>query len=129
MNGGPQALEIFGLTLSVEKLEDGIRMRTMYKQTAVRGGFTIWPTQAQLEELLAQIERQYHDFSEPIDWTLEVAEKRLSLAWTLDALGHVHEGRLRMSDGAAGWALEGRLSGDQSYLPRIAMGLQLILRS
>ncbi len=129
MNGGPQALEVFGLTLSVEMLEDGIRMRALYKQTAVRGGFTVWPSQAQLGELLAQIERQYHDFEQPVDWTLDVGDKHLSLAWTLDGLGHVQAGRLRMADAAAGWSLQGRLSGDQSYLPRIAMGLQLLLRA
>ena len=80
-------------------------------------------------DLLTQIERQYHDFTQPVDWMLEVGDKRLSMSWTLDALGHVQDGRLRMADDAAGWTLDGRLSGDQSYLPHIAMGLQLLLRS
>ncbi len=32
-------------------------------------------------------------------------------------------------DRPAGWRTEGPLNGDQSYLPGIAMGLQLVLRS
>jgi hypothetical protein len=81
---------------------------------------------AELGDLLAQIERQYRDFSQRVRWGN--AEGTLSLEWRVDPLGHV-DGRLHLASPASGWGADAPIRGDQSYLPQIALGLRLRLRS
>lgn len=130
MNGGPQRLEVFQVELLGEVVEgQGVRVRAFLRLPGLTAGLTLWPEEAELKDLLGQIEGQYHDFKQPVRWEVARDGKRLSLAWTLDALGHVQEGEASLEDGAARWQAAGPLTGDQSYLPRIAMGLQLLLRA
>ncbi len=130
MNGGPQDLEIFNLALRVEPLgKDGYRARVVYRGPGVSGGLTIWPSEDGLMNLLQQIERQYHDFNHHVAWRTETADKRLELAWSMNTLGQVERGHVVLVDRVSRWELEGELRGDQSYLPRVAMGLQLLLRA
>ena len=130
MSGGPQDLEIFNLALRVEPLgKDGYRARAVYRGPGVSGGITIWPSEDALQNLLQQIERQYHDFEHEVVWNTETADKRIELSWSMNQLGHVEQGHALLVDRVSRWKLQGALRGDQSYLPRVAMGLQLLLRA
>ena len=129
MNPGQQVLEIFQLEFTLQDVEgEGLRGRALYRTPGLSAGLTLWPEAADLQALLEQIEAQYHDFEQPLDWTMQQGQKRMRLAWVVDALGHIGEGRVELEDVGLAWSASGRLHGDQSYLPRIAMGLQLLLR-
>ena len=129
MNGGPQEMQVFNLTLYLEQLEEGrFRARAIHRAPGMTAGITFWPERTDLEELLRAIERQYQDFEQHVTWSFESEERRLELSWGLNSLGHVVDGRADMADGSAGWTSSAPLVGDQSFLPGIAMGLHLVLR-
>lgn len=129
MSTGAQELVLFGCTLQIEEVEpDHFRVRAIYRVPALTAGLTLYAESADLARLLALVEAQYHQFDRSVSWELESGGKALRLAWGLDELGHLQHGLLRMEDPAKGWLLEAALEGDQSYLPAIAMGLQLLLR-
>ncbi len=130
MNPGEQILEIFQLEFTLQDVEgEGLRGRALYRTPGLSAGLTLWPTPEDLQALLDQIEAQYHDFEKPLDWTMHQGQKRMRLNWVVDALGHIGDGRVELEDTGLLWSASGRLHGDQSYLPRIAMGLQLLLRT
>lgn len=130
MNGGPQDLEVFNLALHIElHREHDFRARAVFRGPGMTAALTIWPSRDALRNLLEQIERQYHDFSHVVSWRTGSADKSLELGWSLTSLGHVDAGHAALVDRVSRWEAKGTLRGDQSYLPRIAMGLQLLLRS
>ena len=104
------------------------RIRAVYRVPALTAGLTLYADAEALAALLAQVEQQYHQFDQAVSWELEAGGKGLRLAWGLDDLGNLQHGLVRLEDSAKGWVLEAALEGDQSYLPAIAMGLQLLLR-
>ena len=69
--------------------------------------------------------RQY-DLTRRVAWETR-ATPTLRLLWRIDSSGHV-DGKTEMRDRAEGWSVSVRLRGDQSYLPRIALGLRLLAR-
>ena len=130
MNGGPQELQIFNLTLYLEALEDHrFRARAIHRAPGMTAGLTFWPAREAPEDLLEQIERQYHDFSESVTWIYDGDDRHLELSWSLDQLGHVEAGEAALADQNARWATTAPLIGDQSFLPGIAMGLPQNFRS
>jgi hypothetical protein len=130
MNPGQQVLEIFQLEFTLQDVEgEGLRGRALYRTPGLSAGLTLWPEASDLQALLDQIEAQYHDFEKPLDWSMRQGKKRMRLTWGVDALGHIGDGRVALEDEGLAWSVSGRLHGDQSYLPRIAMGLQLLLRA
>lgn len=129
MNGGPQEMQVFNLTLYLEQLEDArFRARAIHRAAGMTAGITFWPTREALESLLGEIERQYQDFEHVVTWTHESENRSLALRWQLNPLGHVEEGEAQIRDGVARWETRAPLVGDQSFLPGIAMGLHLVLR-
>jgi hypothetical protein len=80
----------------------------------------------EIEDLVAQVERQYADFGAPVLWQSR-ASPTVAASWRLDPKGHL-EGRAEVRDRAEGWAATSRIRADQSWLPRVALGLRLLLR-
>ena len=50
----------------------------------------------------------------------------VDLRWRLDDKGHL-KGRMKLDD-IGTWTFETELEADQSYLPKMALGLRLLLR-
>ena len=93
MNGGPQEMQVFNLTLYLEQLEDErFRARAIHRAPGMTAGMTFWPERGALEALLDQIERQYQDFDHEVAWRYEGDDRVLALTWRLNPLGHVAEG-------------------------------------
>ena len=122
----PVKVEIFGLGLLIRPTEEGFHARAEYRHNGLTASVhsLVALREGELQDLLEQIERQYNDFAVPVRW--RSAGGAVELAWDLDALGHAR-GRLRLEDGHA-WTLDVALVGDQSYLPKMALGLRLLVR-
>jgi hypothetical protein len=122
-------VDLFGLTLQFRgKPEGGYHARGVFRSRGLTATLSsLVPFAApEIEDLLAQIERQYADFDHPVAW--RTRDGRLELGWALDRLGHA-AGRITLRDASGDWVLRAPLVGDQSYLPRMALGLRLVLRS
>jgi hypothetical protein len=120
-------VEIFALTLQLVRREDErLHVRASLQAGGLVVGVGTLLGRDEVHALLDQVERQYGDFKLPVAWETR-ASPTLRLMWRLDASGHL-EGQVEVRDRAEGWAATVRLKGDQSYLPRIALGLRLLLR-
>ena len=129
MNRVAPAVNLFGLTLQFRgKPEGGYHARGVFRSRGLTATLsTLVPfATGEIEDLLGQLERQYVDFEQPVAW--RPRDGRLELTWTLDRLGHA-AGRILLRDASGDWVLRAPLVGDQSYLPRMALGLRLVLRS
>ena len=128
MTPEPVKVDILGLGLLVRGTPaDGYRARGVYRGRNLElvFGALIDITKAELDDLLAQIERQYGDFSRKVHWL--TADGMVDLRWRLDDKGHL-TGRMRLDD-IGSWTFETELEADQSYLPKMALGLRLLLRA
>jgi len=123
----PVKVELLGLGLTMRgTVVEGFHARGVYRN----GGVTlalhglVEAAAAEIEDLLRQIEQQYGDFSREVAW--RTADGRIDIGWQLDDRGHLR-GRLRLDDPGR-WRFETALEADQSYLPKMALGLRLLLR-
>ena len=127
MSPEPVKVDLLGLGLLVRGTPaDGYRARGVYRGRNLELAFSalIDISQPELEDLLKQIERQYSDFSRKVHW--HTADGMVDLRWRLDDKGHL-SGRMRLDDVGA-WTFVTELEADQSYLPKMALGLRLLLR-
>jgi hypothetical protein len=119
--------DIFSLGLEIlDRERDRYLVRAWLRAPGVTAGVGTVLSKDELEDLLAQVERQYADLQSPVKWEGR-ASPSIRLSWRLDQRGHV-AGRIELQDRAEGWATVVRIRGDQSYLPRVALGLRLLLR-
>lgn len=126
MSQRPVKVEIFGLGLLIRATDDGFHARAEYRHNGLTASVRSLVSlgRAHLQDLLDQIERQYSDFAVPVRWGS--ADGAIHVDWQLDPLGHAR-GRLKLVDNDA-WSLDVALDGDQSYLPKMALGLRLLVR-
>jgi hypothetical protein len=119
--------DIFHLGLEILDREgERFLVRAHLRAPGVTAGVGTVLAKDEIEDLLAQVERQYADFQSPVKWETR-ASPTIRLSWRLDQRGHV-AGRIELQDRAEGWVAAVRIRGDQSYLPRVALGLRLLLR-
>ena len=120
-------VEIFGCSLEILDREgDRFLVRARLRAPGLAAGSGTVVQRAELEDLLAQVERQYADLDGPVSWETE-ASPTVKVGWRIDGKGHL-VGRTELRDRAEGWAATVRIRADQSYLPRVALGLRLLLR-
>ncbi|MDJ0522786.1 MAG: hypothetical protein QNJ90_12025 [Planctomycetota bacterium] len=127
MSPEPVKIDILGLNLVVRGTpSEGFRARGVFRGHGAELAFAhlVDIETREVEDLLRQIERQYGDFSRKVHWWTE--DGMVDLRWTLDERGHLR-GRIRLVD--ARWEFETELQADQSYLPKLALGLRLLLRA
>ncbi len=127
MSPEPVKVDLLGLGLLIRgTAADGFRARAVYRSGGLELALQVLVefAAAELRDLLDQIERQYGDFSRAVRW--RAAAGRIEIAWQLDERGHLR-GRLRLDDRGR-WCFETDLEADQSYLPKMALGLRLLLR-
>ena len=127
MSPTPLKVDILGLSLVVRGTQaDGYRARGVFRGGGAELAFkTLIEISAdEMQLLLGQIEHQYGDFSKEVHWS--TADGMVDLRWQIDELGHL-SGRMRLADNAR-WNFETELEADQSYLPKMALGLRLLLR-
>jgi hypothetical protein len=119
--------EIFSLALEiVDRVEDRFLVRAHLRAPGVTAGVGTVLSRDEMEALLTQVERQYQDFHAAVKWESR-ASPSVRVSWRLDHRGHVI-GRVELQDRAEGWVAAVRIRGDQSYLPRVALGLRLLVR-
>ena len=133
MSNEPVKVDIFDLSLLIRRngeggtVPDDYHARAVFRARGLTASLTtlvdIQPSE--LEDLLHQIEAQYGDFRQQVQW--RSADGQLDVRWQLDELGHA-SGRIRLEDPMREWRLDAPLEGDQSYLPQMALGLRLLLR-
>lgn len=120
-------VEIFGCVLEVLDREgDRFLVRARLKAPGLAGGAGTVVHRQELEDLLDQVERQYADLDGVVSWETG-ASPTVRVGWRIDKRGHL-VGRAELRDRAEGWAATVRIRADQSYLPRVALGLRLLLR-
>mgnify|MGYP001822013369 CR=1 FL=1 len=127
MSPEPVKVDVLGLGLVVRGTPaDGYRARGVFRGKRVELAFStlIDISHAELDDLLAQIERQYGDFSRKVHWY--TSDGMVDLRWRLDDRGHL-TGRMKLDD-LGSWTFETEIEADQSYLPKMALGLRLLLR-
>lgn len=123
----PQRAEIFALTVQlIDREADRYLVRAHLRGPGLSAHVGTVITTPEWKDLLGQVERQYADFSTAVRWQNR-ASPQIRLAWRLDGRGHL-EGRVELRDPAEGWIARVEIKGDQSYLPRVALGLRLLLR-
>jgi hypothetical protein len=120
-------LDVFALRLEVlAREEDRFQVRATLQAAGLQAAVVTWIGREEVDDLLVQIERQHDELARPVAWETR-ATPTLRVLWRMDASGHV-DGKAEMRDRAEGWSVSVRLKGDQSYLPRIALGLRLLAR-
>jgi hypothetical protein len=120
-------LEVFALAVQVlAREEERFHVRANLQSSGLVAAVLTYLGRDEAGDLLQQIERQYADFQAEVRWSTREAPT-MSVAWRLDPLGHL-EGEARVQDDSEGWSATVRIRGDQSYLPRVALGLRLLLR-
>ncbi len=125
--GAGRSLDIFALRIhSTARDDDRIQVRATLQAAGLQAAVDTWIGRDEIDDLLVQIERQHEDLKRPLAWATR-ATPTLRVQWRIDASGHV-DGKAEMRDRAEGWSVSVRLRGDQSYLPRIAIGLRLLAR-
>jgi hypothetical protein len=129
MKGEMQSrVDVFALTLQVVDREGSrLHVRAMLRGPGLSATVGTVVGRDELRALLEQLERQYADFKVPVRWETR-ASPSVHLSWRLDPAGHL-DGRAEIRDRSEGWAASVRLRGDQSYLPRVALGLRLLVRT
>jgi hypothetical protein len=124
---GGRRLDIFALRVHVlAREEDRFQVRATLQAAGLQAAVATWIGRDEIDDLLVQVERQHDDLTRRLAWETR-ATPTLRLLWRMDASGHV-DGKVEMRDRAEGWSVSVRLKGDQSYLPRIALGLRLLAR-
>ena len=129
MIAGVPALDLFGVRLIVESVdaEDPVAsVRCEIETHRLQAVTRLEVGVRQAEDRLNQVERQYTDFNHAISWVSNSGPSELDLTWTLNANGHA-QGHFALE--SPHWRAEGALDGDQSYLPKLALGLRLLLRA
>ena len=118
-------LYVFGLALTFERPPPHEKpvARAVYMGPGLKATMTLTIEDAEIQDLLEQVERQYADFSQPVRW--RQGEGELALQWDMSPIGHA-SGTVHMK--AYDWTLDAPLRGDQTYLPKMALGLRLLLR-
>jgi hypothetical protein len=120
-------LDVFALRLEVLALEDDrFPVRATLQGAGLQATVATWIGRDEADDLLVQVERQHDDLTRRVAWETR-ATPTIRLQWRMDGSGHV-DGKAEMRDRAEGWSVSVRLKGDQSYLPRIALGLRLLSR-
>lgn len=126
MSREPVKVDLFGLQLLVRPTDEGFHARVVYRAAGLTASLSslVELDEQALRTLLDGIGRQYADFGQPVDW--HSPDGSVHVGWTLDALGHAR-GSVELRDGGR-WSLRATLTGDQSWLPAMALGLRLLLR-
>ncbi len=128
MSPEPVKVDILGLGLLVRGTPgDGYRARGVFRGKNIELTFSalVDITADEMSDLLGQIERQYGDFSRKVHWY--TSDGMVDLRWRLDDRGHL-TGRMKLDD-IGSWTFETEIEADQSYLPKMALGLRLLLRA
>ena len=130
MIAGIPPLDLFGVRLTTERVDRhesfaAVRCEIESHRLQAVARVAMGPHEA--TALLEQIERQYADFAQPVAWSTALDSGELEVSWTLNANGHA-QGRFALKN-RPHWRVEGELDGDQSYLPKLALGLRLLLRA
>ena len=120
-------VDVFALGLQVlSREEDRYQVRATLQGAGLKAAVATWIGRDEADDLLVQVERQHDDLTRRVAWETR-ATPTIRLQWRMDGSGHV-DGKAEMRDRAEGWSVAVRLKGDQSYLPRIALGLRLLAR-
>ncbi len=130
MIAGIPPLSLFGVTLTVESVDrEGsfVTARCEVEDHHLRAAARVLINAALAESLLQQVERQYTDFGQRVTWSSVEDFGQLDLTWTMNTNGHA-QGQFTLQNNPH-WRVEGELDGDQSYLPKVALGLRLMLRA
>lgn len=130
MIAGVPPLDLFGVLLTVESIDRRAAppvavLRCEVVADRLKAAGPVRMSDADTSSLLQQVEQQYADFTRSVAWSTSEDQDRLEVAWNLNGNGHA-EGRYELR--SAGWRIEATLDGDQSYLPKLALGLRLLLR-
>ena len=129
MIAGIPPLDLFGVRLTVESVDrklPGAALRCEVDTHRLTAVTRIGLTARQAADLLTQVEHQYNDFGRSVSWASDNGASEIGISWTLNTNGHA-QGRFELK--SPYWRVEGELDGDQSYLPKLALGLRLILRA